>query len=110
MDAKHRLRYFYEWSCFPLWSANDAARDAFDYAIDLADLPLSNETVDHIGKICEWHDTAMNQDYPPDPGPWDADECDRFNAAARQLLIDLRAELGPEFEIVDEFKPESPGS
>lgn len=110
MTAKYRLRYFYDWSCLPLWSANDAARDAFDYAIDLADLPLSDQTVVRVHEICNWHDTALNQAYPADSGPWAADECDRFNAAARQLLTDLLSELGPDFEIVDEFKPETPGS
>jgi hypothetical protein len=94
----------------PLWSGNDAAHDAFGYAIDLADLPLSDHSVARVRKLSDWHDTALNQEYPPDPGPWDADECDRFNAAARQLLTDLKSELGSEFDIVDEFKPESPGS
>lgn len=94
----------------PLGSANEAAHDAFGYAIDLADLPLADQTVTRVREICKWHDTALNQEYPPDAGPWDADECKRFNTTAQQLLTDLRSELGSEFEIVDEFKPESPGS
>jgi len=109
MAAKYRLRYFFDWSCLPLWSGNDAARDTFGYAIDLADLPLSDAIVTRVREICDWHDTALNQDYPSDPGPWDADECDRFNAASRTLLADLRSELGPDFDIIDEFKLQLPG-
>jgi len=109
VSAKYQLRYFYDWSCLSLWSGNDAARDAFGYDIDIADLPLNADTATRVREICVWHDTALNQDYPPDPGPWDADECDRFNAAAKKLLADLRSELGTEFEIIDEFKPETSG-
>ena len=98
-----------EKSCFPLWSVNDAALDTFGYSIDLACLPLAAQTVARVRDICKWHDTALNQEYPPDLGPWDADECERSNAAAQQLLADLRSELGSDFEIVDEFQPQTPG-
>ena len=107
--AKYRLRYFYDWSCLPLWSGNDAALAAFGYSVDLARLPLAAETVSRVRDICRWHDTALNQEYPPDTGLWNADECERFNVAAKQLLADLRSELGSDFEIVDEFEPQTPG-
>ena len=51
--------------------------------------------------MAEWHDGSLNRDYPPDPGPWRQPECDRFNAASAVLLADIRAELGPEFEVID---------
>lgn len=109
MTAEFRLRYFFDWNCYPLWSANDAARNVFGYHVELKDLPISDQTVARIREICAWHDTALNWEYPPDPGPWGAEECERFNAAARGLLVDLRQELGPVYEIVDEFRPEVPG-
>lgn len=104
MTAEFRVRYFYDWANYPLWSANDAARDAFGYPIEPTDLPLSRQTVVRIRYLSAWHDTALNWESPTDPGPWDAEEYERFNAAARELLADLRQELGPRFEIVDEFK------
>ena len=42
MTAKFQLRYFFDWKCDPLWSANDAAREAFGYAVEPAELPLSD--------------------------------------------------------------------
>lgn len=109
MTAKFQLRYFFDWKCDPLWSANDAAREAFGYAVEPAELPLSDQTVTRIRKICAWHDTALNWDSPAEPGPWDAAEHDRFDEAARQLLTELRLELGPSFEILDEIRPKSSG-
>lgn len=110
VSAKYRLRYFYDWSCLPLWSANDAARNEFGYSIDLANLPLSARTVARVHLMCAWHDTALHRDDPTQQGPWDADECDRFNAAAQQLLADLESELGSDFEIVDQFQRRTPSS
>jgi hypothetical protein len=52
--------------------------------------------------LAEWHDTSLNWDYPPDPGPWRQPECDRFNDAVASLLADIRRALGPEFEVIDE--------
>ncbi|QND83125.1 Uncharacterized protein ChrSV_0897 [Chromobacterium vaccinii] len=46
-----------------------------------------------------WHDQSLNQDYPPDPGPWDEEEINRFDAEAQRMIQRLRDELGPDFEI-----------
>ena len=51
MTAKFQLRYFFDWKCDPLWSANDAAREAFGYAVEPTELPLSDQTVTRIRKI-----------------------------------------------------------
>ena len=104
LEPTYRLRFFFDWRADCLWSDNDAARARFDYPVDPADLPLSLATRDEMGRVCGWHDTSLNWDYPPDPGPWREEECARFNAAARALLAAIRAELRPDYEIVDEFR------
>jgi hypothetical protein len=55
----------------------------------------------------DWHDQALNWEYPPDPGPWRQDECERFNQAAKDLLITVRQELGDHFEVIDELVEET---
>jgi hypothetical protein len=104
------LRYFFDpgsGSC--LWSANDRARDAFGYPVFVEELPLSPDAVAEARRVTKWFDGSLNWDYPPDPGPWDQAECDRFNAAARALLARLRQELGDRFDIEDEFREVRPG-
>lgn len=103
-EPTYRLRFFMEWHASCLWQANDAARRRFGFEVDPNELPLSRATRDEIWRLSEWHDTSLNWDYPPDPGPWREEECARFNAAARALLAAIRAELGSDYEVVDEFK------
>jgi hypothetical protein len=107
--GKYKLRFFFEWGGGCLWSGNDAATSDFGYGpLDTTDtkLPLSAETVRRCGQMADWHDTALNQAYPPDPGPWRLHECDRFNEAVRHLLATIRAELGDQFECIDQ-QPEA---
>jgi hypothetical protein len=106
MHSKYVLRYWFEWGGPILWPADDATRDALGYPVDVALLPLSACTVARIDELIAWHDTALNQEYPSDPGPWRQEECDRFNAAARDLLAVIQSELGLAFAIIDAFVPE----
>ncbi|HEU4453205.1 MAG TPA: hypothetical protein VFR81_09090 [Longimicrobium sp.] len=47
-----------------------------------------------------WHDTALDWDDPGGPSPWTDEESARFDRAAEDLLVGIRAELGPDFEVV----------
>jgi hypothetical protein len=108
-SGKYALRFFFEWGGGCLWAANDDANTDFGYGpLDTADtkLPLSAETVRRCEELSAWHDTSLNQAYPPDPGPWRQPECDRFNEAARHLLATIRAELGDRFEVINQ-QPEA---
>jgi hypothetical protein len=104
-DPKYILRFFYEWGGGCLWAGNEAARHAFGYGpYDVGDdcpLPLSPEVLERCRRLTEWHDSALNWDYPPDPGPWRQAECDRFNSAAKDLLSAIRIELGTQFRVLD---------
>jgi hypothetical protein len=103
VQPRYRVRYFFDYgSGTCLWSANDAARGAFGYPIDPGALPLTPQTVAEIGRLCAWFDTSLNWDYPPDPGPWSQEECDRFNHATRSLLTAVAHELASDFEVLDE--------
>jgi hypothetical protein len=52
--------------------------------------------------LSAWHDQSLNWEYPPDPGPWSAEDYARFDNAANELLGLLRGELGEGFEVVYE--------
>ncbi|HEX2091878.1 MAG TPA: hypothetical protein VHG28_05715 [Longimicrobiaceae bacterium] len=104
MSARYRIRFFYDWGVdTPFWCGNDAAYEKFDVGpIEPEHLGLSARTCERVRKLAVWHDTALNRDYPPDPGPWRQGECDRFNAAVDDLLRAVRSELSEEYELVDE--------
>jgi hypothetical protein len=92
----------FEWGGGSLWCGNDAARDRFDVGPVEDLLPLSAATRRRLDELSQWHDGSLNRDYPPDPGPWEAEEHARFDQAAEELRAVIQSELGPEFEIVYE--------
>jgi len=100
--AKYKLKFWFEWGADTAFqTANDAARDQFGYIFQPELLPLSPETIERIHYFSEWHDTSLNWGYPPDPGPWRQEECDRFNKAATDLFEAVVRELGDDFEVVN---------
>lgn len=98
---RYALGFFFEWGGGVLWCRNDAARRRFEVGPIEESLPLRPETLDRLAKMTEWHDTALNWDYPPDPGPWSPEEERRFERAALEVLATIREELGPDFEVID---------
>ena len=104
VERRYQIRFFHDWGCdSPFWCGNDAARAKFDVGpIQPEALGLSAQTSEQVYALAEWNNTGLNWDHPPDPGPWRQEECDRFNAAVDALLEVVRAELGEEYEILDE--------
>ncbi len=104
IKPQYKIRFFYDWGCSdPFWNSNEAAKAKFGVgAISPGLLGLSHRTTEKIYALAEWHDTALNWDYPPHPGPWRQEECDSFKAAIEALLEDIHAELSEEYELIDE--------
>jgi len=82
------LKFFWEWqAASPFWAVDDAAYRRFGVGeIDAADLDLPADLVAELAAAASWHDTSLNWSYPPDPGPWRQEECDRFNSTSRALF------------------------
>lgn len=98
----YRIRFFFDWGCTLFWSGNSEARERFGYAIEPEALPLSCATIEEAYRLSAWHDRSVDQHHPMNPGPWRQEECDRFNAAVRELFERAHAELGEDFELVTE--------
>ncbi len=75
--------------------------DAADCWADPEQLPVSATLRAELLRLVDWYDTALNRDYPPDPGPWREPECERFNTAVRDLVVRLRTELGADWVLHD---------
>jgi hypothetical protein len=100
MPPRYRIRLMFEWGGGCLWCGNAAARDAFGVG-DIEDcLPLSAGTRRRLEELSVWHDTALNWDDPAGPSPWTPDDDARFDAAATEILERIRAELGPDFQVI----------
>lgn len=100
----YMIRYWFEWGGFCFWGMDERTKERFGNPIEPEDLPLSSATIVQVDELTSWHEQSLNWDYPPDPGPWRQDECDRFNAAAKELLETCRRELANDFELIDAYK------
>ncbi|MEU3711993.1 hypothetical protein [Streptomyces catenulae] len=65
--------------------------------------PISHDLRDGLRRLIARYDASLNWDFPPAPGPWRETECHNFHEAVRQALGRLRTELGPAWQIYDEF-------
>ncbi|MER6983551.1 hypothetical protein ABT317_43035 [Streptomyces carpinensis] len=86
-----------------VWGAGRENRPAYPIWVDPDRLPISRILRDELKSLVARYDTSLNWDYPPDPGPWREAECREFNEAVHRTLGRLRAELGPSWQIHDEF-------
>jgi hypothetical protein len=100
MSAKYVVRLMFEWGGGCLWCGNDAAVKAFNVGPIEDRLPLPASLRRQLAEMAAWHDGSLNWDYPPDPGPWPPEEHERFENAVNEVLAVVRAELGPEFEVI----------
>lgn len=102
---KYKIAFFFDaHSGICLWSANDAARDRFDYPIYPCELPLSPVTIEKVDFVISWYDTIFDLDSRANSGPRPQVEYDQFNAAAAELFKTIAAELGDEFEVVNRHR------
>ncbi|MDT0351625.1 hypothetical protein [Pseudonocardia charpentierae] len=87
-----------------LWCSNpDDEQRWGGNPVDPATLPISADLRAELTRLGEWYNTSLNWAYPPDPGPWRQQECDRFNTAATTALDRLRTELCAEWEVIRNF-------
>jgi hypothetical protein len=89
------IRFCWEWGATsPFWPADDAAVSKYGHGeIAPEKLGLPVDLAEVLAVTAEWHDTSLNWDYPPDPGPWRQQKYDRFNAKSRLLFEQCRLAL-----------------
>jgi len=99
---KYRLRFFFEWSESVnfLWAGNDLAFKKFDAGPINHKIPMSDGLRKRAEELSSWYQYSLNWEYPPHPGPWRQEECDRFKIAVRVFFADLQADLGSDYELI----------
>lgn len=86
-----------------LWAADDATRNRFGYPIDHEALGLPPDLSAAVGRLIAWYDEAFDWDDPGNPRPWDEEDSRRFDAAATDVLVRIRSELGGAWTILDQL-------
>jgi hypothetical protein len=99
-NPKYRFNFWIEWCSGYLWAADDYTCSVFGCGSHENRVPMSDALRKRGDELAEWFQTFLNWDYPPDPGLWRQDECDRFKVAARAFFEDLKAELGEDYELI----------
>ena len=97
---QYKVRLMFEWGGGTLWSGNDYTRGKYGFGNIENALPISKNLVQRLGEMQVWHDTALNWEYPPDPGPWSPEQYDEFEKAVIDIMQDIKQELGQSFEVV----------
>ena len=99
-DPTYVFRAFIDPGANLLWSANDAARERFDYPVELEELPISAQLVAEIGRLFDRFEASIP--LRGEQRPFSEEEWRAFRTAYLDMLDRLRAELGPDYEIRDE--------
>jgi hypothetical protein len=92
----------FEWGGGTLWCGNDLALSKFGVGSIEEALPISDSLRNRLAELTQWHDAALDWEYPPNPSPWSDEEWTRFDIAAKDMLSRLQSELGPSFEVIYE--------
>ncbi|MFC7759127.1 hypothetical protein ACFQY4_14880 [Catellatospora bangladeshensis] len=104
MRAVQEARFFFDaGSGGVLWPTGSAARQIWGSPVDLALLPVSDSLRRDLDELAARYDTSLNWDDPPAPGPWREARCTAFNREVRDVVGRLREELGPAWQITDQF-------
>ena len=102
----YRLRFFFDYGsgiCF--WADTAATNERFHYPIDVKQLPLSVGLQEATLALLDQYDQSINWNDPGGKGLWTTDQRQEFDELVRQLLTEVRQELGSDYEIVDQHYP-----
>ncbi len=104
---KFKFDYWFEWGCDEdycpcLWASDDYTKQIYnhdDSAIDIHQLPISDELIKFLCQLGIEHDKALDWEYPPNPLIWTKDEEDLFYKKSREGYKRLVEELGENYSI-----------
>lgn len=94
--TKRRIKLMADYHCWALWEAGGQEVGN----IDPASLPLSEATRHDLAAWVESYDRTLNWDDPGGPDGQTPEFLEAFGREGARLLLRLREELGPDYEVV----------
>lgn len=98
----YKMSFWFEYGGHCLWSANDKSREKFGYAVDNRCLPVSHSLFEELNSMEREFRSYLNWEDPSGPSTWTTEHKADFCIRADKLYQKLVAELGVEFEIINE--------
>lgn len=102
-EPKYILKYWFEHGGICLWSANENAKNRFDYPIENRLLPISEELIEELNNLEEEYKGYLNWSDPVAPSPWTQKQKDDFRKKANEVYYKLISELGSDFEVINKI-------
>ncbi|MBX2842904.1 MAG: hypothetical protein KTR26_14130 [Flammeovirgaceae bacterium] len=97
---KPKIKYMFDYDCYPLWSIDDATIKQFGFNItDLRGLDLSDSTIKMIEYCCEMFDGQLNPIYPGFPSFWSGRMYAFFQYSIKHLLEKINKDIQEFYEI-----------
>lgn len=98
------LRFFFDaGSGGVLWPQAHPDQQVLGYPACLDSLDITDALRAELTRLVEQYDTSLDWNDPAGPCPWSDVECHEFNVAVHCVLDRLRTELGPHWQITDQF-------
>lgn len=94
--TRRRIKLMADYHCWALWEAGEKEVGN----IDPATLPLSEATRRALAAWVESYDRTLNWDDPGGSHGQTPEFLEAFRCEGGRLLLRLREELGPDFEVV----------
>ena len=97
MKPRYRVKVMWDYDAFPVWSVGHR-----EWQASVESLPISESLRAALQRWSDEWTAAMCGDHGPDSSRWRAPSEEKraaWDAKGRKLLAQLRAELGPDFEV-----------
>lgn len=101
--AKYILKYWFEHGGTCLWSANENAREKYNYPISNETLPISKDLVEELYDLEEIYQGCLDWYDPSKTNSWTYDISQEFKERATNAYNRLVLELGEDFEVINEI-------
>jgi hypothetical protein len=88
-----RLKLMPDYECFALWDIDGVEN------VNPANLPISSDLKERIGRWEDAYDNTLNQDDPTASGFRSSDEEISFDCEGRLIWEELKKELGESYEV-----------
>ena len=99
--AKYEMKFMFDWAAGTcIWSINEAAREKYGYCVEFNSLPISQELLNVLEKLCDQYDQALDWKSPSNGLIWSLEKQNIFVEEAKSVYKKLCNELGDDYNVI----------